>query len=238
MENKSPTQQQSTDNNKSLFDRLVSPALYYIGMIGAVLMCIAYVAIVIVLVIGFEQHEIKGCIIFALVNAIVGLIIMQFLKLQGTIFAKNLPKNKAIIDKYYSLKTKDKKIRSINFYWATSVVRDIIFKGLSFAASTIGIIYIVIKGSNDYALLLLALVNLIMFICFGIVALNGAFEFYNNRHIPYLISKIEEVKKENKNDTLSRDAQPRIRHTRSSGVQQEKECDTGSTNTSPDVSNQ
>lgn len=230
MENKSPIQQQSTDNNKSLFDRLVSPALYYIGMIGAVLMCIAYIAIVIVLIVGFEQHELKGCIVFALVNAIVGLIIMQFLKLQGTIFAKNLPKNKEILDEYYALQTKDKKIRSIKYYWTTSVIRDVIFKGLSFAASTIGIIYIIIKGSNDYALLLLAFVNLIMFVCFGIVALNGAFEFYNNRHIVYLKSKIDEVKKEKKNDTLRRNKQSKTGSAEPSRVQQTKECDTGSTN--------
>lgn len=225
MENQLPTQQQS--NKKSIFDRLVSPALYYIGMIGAVLMCIAYIAVVIVLIVGFEQRELKGCIIFALVNAIVGLIIMQFLKLQGTIFAKNLPQNKVILEEYYSLKTKDKKIRSIKFYWTTSLIKDIIFKGVSFAASTIGIIYIVIKGSNDYALLLLALVNLIMFICFGIVALNSAFEFFNNRHIVYIKSKIEEVKKENKDElSISRNIRKDNGQSKSSGVQQKKKCGT------------
>lgn len=210
MENKLPTQEiSSKKENKSLFDRLVSPAMYYIGMIGAILMCIAYVAVVVVLIVGFEQHEFKTCIIFALVNAVVGLIIMQFLKLQGTIFAKNLPHNKAILDEYYALKTKDKKIRSIKYYWTVSLIKDVIFKGVSFALSTIGIIYIVIKGSNDYALLLLAIVNLIMFICFGLVALNSAFEFFNNRHIVYIKSKIEEVKKEKKHDSLHRNKKSR-----------------------------
>ena len=236
MENKLPTQQKSKESKKSFFERLISPALYYIGMIGAILMCIAYIAIVIVLIVGFEQHELKGCIVFALVNAIVGLIIMQFLKLQGTIFAKNLPKNKEILDEYYSLQTKDKKIRSIKYYWTTSVIRDIIFKGISFAASTIGIIYIIIKGSNDYALLLLALVNLIMFICFGIVALNGAFEFYNNRHIVYIKSKIDEVKKEKKNDTLRRNKQSKIGSTEPSRIQQTEECNSGPTDTESNIS--
>lgn len=238
MENKLPTPQKFNEAKKSIFERLISPALYYIGLIGAILMCIAYIAVVIVLVVGFKQHELKGCIVFAAVNAVVGLIIMQLLKLQGTIFAKNLPENKAVIDEYYSLQTKDKKIRSIKFYWVTSVARDICIKGVGFGLSTVGIIYIVIKGSNDYALLLLALVNLIMFICFGIVALNNAFEFFNNRHMVYLKSKIDEVKKENKNDTLRRNKQSKTRSSEPSRVQQTEELNPGSTDSKPDITDQ
>ena len=57
--------------------------------------------------------------------------------------------------------------------------------------STAGLIYIVIQGCGDYTLLLLALVNLVMFICFGLLALNSAYEFYNNKHIPYMLNQIE-----------------------------------------------
>ena len=182
------------DKKKTAFDKYILPVLKYIGTIGASLMFIAYVIIVVTLIEGFEQHELKGDLIFALANAGVGLIIMQFLKIQGISFAKNLPDNKKIIDEYYSTKTKDKKLRSINYYWKISVIKDILIKAIMVAVCTIGIMYVLIEGSHDYMLLLLAAVNLILFVCFGLLSLNQAYEFYNFRHIPYLQEQIKLVK--------------------------------------------
>ena len=46
---------------KTFFDRIISPALQYVGMIGAVIMCVAYIALVIVLITGFEKsHDMTG----------------------------------------------------------------------------------------------------------------------------------------------------------------------------------
>ena len=182
------------NKKKTAFEKYIMPILKYIGTIGAVLMSIAYIVIVIVLIEGFEQHELKGDLIFALVNAGVGLIIMQFLKIQGISFAKNLDENKAIIEEYYNSKTKDKKLRSIKYYWTVSVIKDIVIKAVMVVLSTIGILYIVIQGSHDYMLLLLALVNLILFLCFGLLSLNQAYEFYNLRHIPYIKEQIKIIK--------------------------------------------
>ena len=184
--------------NKTVFEKFIMPTLKYIGTIGAVLMCLAYMVIVVVLIEGFEQHELKSDVIFALVNAGVGLIIMQFLKIQGISFAKNLEENKVIIAEYYNCKTKDKKLRSINYYWTTSLLKDILLKAIMTILCTIGILYIVIEGSHDYILLLLAVVNLILFICFGLLALNQAYEFYNFRHIPYIKEQLNLIKKEKK----------------------------------------
>lgn len=185
------------DREKTVFEKKIKPILQYIGAIGAVLMSIMYIVCVVILIVGFKAQTILNVTIFAIVNALVGLIIMQFLKIQGISFAKNIPENKEILDKYYSTKTKDKKYRSINFYWATSLTKDILLRGLSVIASSIGLIYIVIQGCNDYTLLLLALVNLVMFICFGLLALNQAYEFYNNRHIPYILHQLEINKDDN-----------------------------------------
>ena len=179
-------------DKKNLFESKIKPILQYVGVIGAVLMSIMYIVSVIVLIIGFEAQSIQNTIIFAVINAIVGLIIMQFLKIQGISFAKNLPENAEIIKQYYNTNTKDKKIRSISYYWTLSVIKDFVFKGLSVAFTTAGLIYIVIVGSNDYNLLLLALVNLILFISFGLLALNNAYEFYNNRHVPYMQEMIKQ----------------------------------------------
>ena len=169
------------DREKTVFEKKIKPILQYIGAIGATLMSIMYIVCVVILIVGFKAQTILNVTIFAVVNALVGLIIMQFLKIQGISFAKNIPENKEILDRYYATKTKDKKYHSINFYWATSLTRDILLKGLSIIASSVGLIYIVIQGCNDYTLLLLALVNLVLFICFGLLALNNAYEFYNNR---------------------------------------------------------
>ena len=178
-------------DRRSFFEKRIQPILQYVGVIGAILMSIMYIIIVVILIIGFKAQTIQNTIVFAIINAIVGLMIMQFLKIQGISFAKNLPENIEIIKQYYNTKTKDKKIQSIKYYWTSSLIKDFISKGISIAFTTAGIIYIVIVGSNDYTLLLLALVNLILFICFGLLALNNAYEFYNNKHVPYMQEMIK-----------------------------------------------
>lgn len=178
-------------DRRSFFEKRIQPILQYVGVIGAILMSIMYIIIVVILIIGFKAQTIQNTIVFAIINAIVGLMIMQFLKIQGISFAKNLPENIEIIKQYYNTKTKDKKIQSIKYYWISSLIKDFISKGLSIAFTTAGIIYIVIVGSNDYTLLLLALANLILFICFGLLALNNAYEFYNNKHVPYMQEMIK-----------------------------------------------
>ena len=178
------------DKNNT-FETKIKPILQYVGAIGATLMSIMYIVVIVILIIGFKAQTFQQALIFALVNAVVGLIIMQFLKVQGIAFAENIPENKAIKDEYYRTRTRDKKDESINSYWVKSIIKDIIWKGLSVIISTAGLIYIVIQGCGDYTLLLLALVNLVMFICFGLLALNSAYEFYNNKHIPYMLNQRE-----------------------------------------------
>ena len=86
--------------NKSLFELKLKPLLQYIGTIGAVSMSVAYVITVFILIKGFKVNAIIDIGLFALVNAAVGFIIMQFLKIQGIAFAKNLPENKEILTEY------------------------------------------------------------------------------------------------------------------------------------------
>lgn len=184
--------------NKSRFQEKILPILNYVGIIGAIIMAIAYIIIVFVLIQGFKVEELLQTTVFACVNAAVGFIIMQFLKVQGVSFAKMLPENKEIIEKYYKTKTKDKKLRSITYFWVTTVVKDVIIKCATLGITTIGIVYIVIQGSNDYNLLLLAVVNLLMFICFGFISLVNAYDFFNNRHVPYMIEMVKnEEEKQN-----------------------------------------
>ena len=102
--------------SKNKFEEKIKPLLGYVGLIGAIIMAIAYIIIVMVLIRGFKVEELLQTTVFACVNAAVGFIIMQFLKVQGVAFAKMIPENKEIIEKYYKTKTKDKKLRSINYF--------------------------------------------------------------------------------------------------------------------------
>ena len=111
-----------------MFEKKLKPILQYIGAIGATIMSIMYMILVIVLIVGFEAHNIQQVLVFAVINAVVGLIIVMFLKIQGVSFAKNLPDNIKIIEEYYNTRTKDKKLKTISQYFITSTIRDILYK--------------------------------------------------------------------------------------------------------------
>lgn len=185
---------------KTTLEKKILPILNYVGIIGAAIMTVAYIIAVFVLIRGFKAEALLQTTIFGCVNAATGFVIMQFLKIQGVSFAKMLPENQEIIKEYYRTKTKDKKAHSITFFWTTSVIKDIVVKCATLAATTIGLIYIVIQGSNDYNLLFLAIVNLLMFMCFGFISLVNAYDFYNNNHVPYMTNKLNEAK-ETKQDS-------------------------------------
>ena len=179
------------------FEKKIKPLLQYVGTIGAIFMAIAYIAIVLIMVLGFSSvTNISQSIVFASVNAIMGLVIMQFLKIQGIDLAKNLEANAEILKKYNSTKTKDKKFRSLRHFWWTSFLKDIIVKGITIAITTIGIVYIVICGNSNYSWLLLAIINLFMFACFGLLSLVKAYDFFNESYIPYITEKVNEIDEE------------------------------------------
>lgn len=185
---------------QTFFEKKIKPILLYVGTIGAILMSIGYIVLMFVLVLGFKAStDLTQSIIFAIINAIVGFIIMQFLKIQGIDFAKQLPNNIELMTKYNLLiakKPKKPKHHTLNYFWTKSIIGDALGKALMTAITTAGIIYIVIEGSNDYNMLLLSVVNLILFACFGLISLVKAYEFYNNQYMPYIqdyiVSKEEE----------------------------------------------
>ena len=183
-----------TMNKKlTIFEEKILPVLNYVGAIGAAIMSIAYIIVIFVLINGFKVEKVVNTTIFACVNAGVGFIIMQFLKYQGVTFAEMIPENESIIKLYHQSKTKDKKNHSLTYFWITSGIKDAVIKCATLALTTIGVIYIVIKGSNDYNLLLLAFVNLLMFICFGLLALVKAYKYVCNRYIEYIKERLAEV---------------------------------------------
>ena len=182
------------------FETKIKPILTYVGAIGAVLTSIAYVLLILVLINGFEIEQGPQVLTFAIVNGAVGLIIANLLKYQGLSFAKNLPENEEIVKAYYSTKTKDKKNHGLGYFWTTSLIKDILFKGCTITASTCGVLYIVIVGCGDWNLMLMAIVNLILFTCFGLLALNKAYDYYNNVFVNYMKEKLDEAKTKTDSD--------------------------------------
>lgn len=183
--------------NKKIFETKIKPVLVYIGSIGSVLTAIAYIVTIVVLIVGFKANKsINESIVFSIVSAIIGVVIMQFMKIQGIDFAKQLDENIVILKEYNDLlpRKEGKKAHSITYYWVMSVAKDIILKATMMAITTSAIIYIVYEGSQDWNMFLLAIVNLLMFICFGLLSLSNSYDFYNDKHIPYLKLKISEMK--------------------------------------------
>lgn len=183
------------ENNQkqTLFEKKIKPILLYIGTIGASLMVIAYISIVLVMIFGFKVRSFSQSLIFATINGIVGFVIMQLLKIQGIDFAKSLKENQDILKQYYQKETKERKFKSIKSYWISSVIKDVLGKVVTIVLTSCCLIYIVVEGSNDYSMLLLAFVNLIMFVCFGLLSLVSAYDFYNNEHIPYIQDQLAQI---------------------------------------------
>ena len=186
---------------QTFFEKKLKPILLYMGTIVSVIMAIAYILIVFVLIEGFKAEKLLNTTIFSVITAAIGFCIMQMLKIQGQDFAKNLPQNKETIKKYSERNLdngKKRKFKSIKHYWVFSVIKDVVVKCLTLALTSIGMIYIMIEGSGDYSLLLLAGVNLLMFTGFGLISLCNAYDFYNEEYIPYMLNKIEVANNEAK----------------------------------------
>ena len=159
-------------------------------------MSIAYIILAIVLIVGFKAEKTLKTTVFAIVSAAVGFVIMQFLKYQGITFAEQKAENQPVLKEYHGTKTKDKKNHSLTYFWLTTGTKDLIIKAGTVALTSIGLIYIIIEGSKDYSLIALAIVNLLMFISFGFLALVSAYKYFNNVYIEYVKERLSEVKKE------------------------------------------
>ena len=186
------------------FEEKIQPLLVYTGFIGAILSGVMYIVVTIVLIMGFQAKTFTQAIVFAIVGAVLGMIIFFFLRYQGISFAKALPENQKVLEQY-NTKTPKTKYHSLKYFWIRTTIADIVTKGCTVALSTAGIIYIVIEGSQDYKLILLAIANLILFACLGLVALSNAYDYYNEQHVPYMKEVIEMRALQASGDTLETD---------------------------------
>lgn len=189
-------EQEKLDKQQNFFEEKVLPILHYVGLIGAIIMSIAYIILIIVLIFGFKAEKTLKTTIFAVVSAAVGFLVLQCFKFQGQSFAENKKENKEILDKYFSTQTKDKKAHSMTYYWTKSAIIDFLVKAGSVALTSIGLIYMIIEGSRDYNLIALGIVNLLMFVCFGFLSLVKTYNYFNRVYIEYIKERLSEVEED------------------------------------------
>ena len=73
------------------------------------------------------------------------------------------------------------------------MLKDVIIKGLSAAFSVAGVIYISIKGTHNPIQILITLVTLVLFTCFGLISMNGSYCRYYDVQVPYMEKIIAEM---------------------------------------------
>ena len=157
-----------------------------IGVLGAILAGVADIIFVVIFVFGINiEISISSTIIFAIVNALIGLLINILLRYQGIKYAEI--ENEDLLKKFYNKKAEtNKKPIDINTWQLLQGIKDFIIKGFTTVFSIFGIVYISIQGSKNPIQLLITLVSLILFACFGLVSMNSSYYRYYNIQIPYM----------------------------------------------------
>jgi len=172
--------------------------LLYTGILGSIISSIAYLIVTYVIVVGFESAvDQEKQILFAVLGALVGLMITSALRGQGITFAKKEDESQEVMKEYHELinKTKDiKKLRTIKHFVIVSTIKDVITKGVSIGITTWFVMYIFMEGNGDFSLFALTLSNILMFSGFGLVALSKAYDKYIEEHIPVIKSIIARLK--------------------------------------------
>lgn len=167
-----------------------------IGVIGAILAAIADIIFVIIMVLGVEvEADMKAIIIFAIVNAIIGILINVLLRYQGQKYAEI--ENQELCDAFYDKRIRETKYMSMGVWSVLQGLKDVVIKGCTTSFSIFGIIYISIEGSKNPIQLLMTLMTLILFACFGLISMNASYGRFYRVQVPYMRMKLDE--RDNKN---------------------------------------
>ena len=169
-----------------------------IGFVGAILAGLADLIFVVIFVIGIEfKQEFKASVVFAIVNAIIGILINTLLRYQGQKYAEI--ENEELCNKFYRKKVEENKKHISMAKWNVfSIIKDFLIKGLTTTFSICGLIYISIEGSKNPIQILITIISLILFTCFGLISMNTSYYRFYNIEVPYMELKLKEIgEKEN-----------------------------------------
>lgn len=159
-------------------------------MIGSVIASIADVLFVIIMVVGVKMNvSLSSIIIFAVVNALIGILINVLLRYQGLKYAEI--ENEELCKKFYNKRIKEHKYMPIGMWMGLKTLQDFFIKGATTCFSIFGLIYISIEGSKNPIQILITIVTLILFICFGLIGMNSSYCRFYNIQIPYMNNVLE-----------------------------------------------
>ena len=202
MKTKEPKSLENSKKKKSKEEETFKRLLKRIGFVLAGVSAVVYLSIVYILIKGFETAiDSDKLLLFLIIGAVAGISITVSLRIQGIDLAKETKKAVDVMERYTALIAKEEtiKVRSINYHFWVSLIKDILIKGVTIVVSLYFAIEIIITGMQDEInFLFLAFANIFMFLGFGLMALARAFDYYMENHIPYLERKIklhEEVNK-------------------------------------------
>lgn len=160
-----------------------------IGIVGAVLTAIVDILLTVVFIVGVDINiDANACIVFAVVNACVGILINTLLRYQGQKYAEI--ENQDICDKFYNKQAKEKKYIPFWLWNIIQFIKDILIKGCTVAFSIGGALYLTIEGSKNPIQLLFTLTTLVLFTCFGLISMNSSYYRFYNIQIPYMQKEI------------------------------------------------
>lgn len=181
-------------NSQRKSHKTLLKVLNNIGFIGAILAGIADIIFVVIFVFGINMEvKLSSTVLFAVVNALIGLLINILLRYQGIKYAEI--ENEELLEKFYGEKAKEnKKPISIGMWQFIQGLKDFLIKGISTVLGIFGMIYISIQGSKNPIQLLITLVSLVLFACFGLISMNSSYYRYYNIQIPYMENQIKEKK--------------------------------------------
>lgn len=164
----------------------------------AVTGAVAYLILVVILVVGVKQSMmLQQRVWFLVLGAITGVLITMSLLTQGIQLSSSLPDNEKTLKKYNSLKYGVKKkaewMNTMWFFTIKNFVITLFTKVLSVAASTWLVLNIVIEGSGEATLVLTAIANIVMYLGFGMLTLNKAYNWHDQDYIELVKTKIKRL---------------------------------------------
>lgn len=189
-------EEKKTENSQNKSHRALLKLLNNIGVVGAILAAIADIVFVLIFVFGVKiDVSMSATIIFAVVNALIGVLINGLLRYQGLKYAQI--ENEDTLSKYYIKKMKEsKKPISMSAWLSIKSTTDVLMKFITTAFSICGLIYISIEGSKNPIQILITVVTLILFACFGLISMNSAYCRFYNVQLPYIKNQIQEKEKQ------------------------------------------
>lgn len=157
-----------------------------IGIVGAVIAAVVDIICVIIFVTGLKiEQDMTSTWLFAVVNALIGLLIINLLRFQGIRYAQI--ENETLCNEFYADRIKkDKHYLPIGKWQVVQFVKDFLIKGCTCTFSIFGIIYISIEGSKNPIIILMALANLLLFAGSGLIAMSSAYNRFYDMEIPYM----------------------------------------------------